>query len=185
MSIKQPSFVEGDLRIVIRKPLHTAINFDAESGKIHGLTHCMKSVDFIFEDEQYCYYIEFKDLDNPNVPSRERSHYKIRVNHQYAVRVLHRSLRDELVKKFRDTFLYRWAQKEIHKPVKYCILLCHSDLDAATRIAFSDDLKRHLPQGLAHPSWKRPIVDGCAVFDLKSWNRTFPHWHITRISEHD
>ena len=38
-----------------------------------------------------------------------------------------------------------------------------------------------LPVG--RPSnWVRPIVSDCGVFNVASWNRTFPHYPVRRLS---
>ena len=56
------AFTEGDLRVEFRGVVE-ARKFD---GSDHGLSHCMKAVDFIVELPERYLFIEFKDPQNPN-----------------------------------------------------------------------------------------------------------------------
>lgn len=60
---------EGDLEFNFQDSIN-AIKFDGSS---HGLSHCMKAVDFIVEYKDYYAFIEIKDPSNP------KSHKKIRI----------------------------------------------------------------------------------------------------------
>jgi hypothetical protein len=43
-----------------------------------------------------------------------------------------------------------------------------------------NDLKRQLPQsGPENGRWKRPLVQGCGVANIRDWNAAFPKWQIT------
>jgi hypothetical protein len=57
---------EGDLQITLPAGA-TARKFDDQT--THGLSCCMKAVDFIVELDNLTYFIEFKDPDNPNAPN--------------------------------------------------------------------------------------------------------------------
>ncbi|MGC8733127.1 MAG: hypothetical protein ACP5RC_12855, partial [Halothiobacillaceae bacterium] len=54
---------EGDLQITLPAGV-VGRKFDDEAS--HGLSHCMKAVDFIIELEDRTYFVEFKDPENPN-----------------------------------------------------------------------------------------------------------------------
>ena len=42
-----------------------------DDDKSHGLSHCMKAVDFIVELEDRVSFIEIKDFEHPRAPSQE------------------------------------------------------------------------------------------------------------------
>lgn len=42
--------------------------FDDEAA--HGLSHCMKAVDFIIELPERLLFVEFKDPENPQTPAK-------------------------------------------------------------------------------------------------------------------
>ena len=63
------SFTEDDLQVTFNDVVQ-ARRFD-DIG--HGLSHCMKAVDFIVELHDRYLFIEFKDPDNPNIPAQHRA----------------------------------------------------------------------------------------------------------------
>jgi hypothetical protein len=85
-----------------------ALRFDEmskASPHYHGLSHCMKAVDFIVEREHDWLFIEVKDFTSPGAEYEEGK------------------LQNNLIGKFRDTFLYRWAENKMDKEVKYiCVV---------------------------------------------------------------
>ena len=63
-----PTFVEGDLRNPNRKRGQNARKFDDHS---HGLSHCMKAVDFVVELPHLYLFIEFKDPEHPSAKQQD------------------------------------------------------------------------------------------------------------------
>ena len=59
---------EGDLSFTFNGAL-SAIQFD--DGSTHGLTHCMKAVDFVVEFQDYYLFVEVKDPDHPSAQSQK------------------------------------------------------------------------------------------------------------------
>ena len=63
------AFAKDDLQVAFNNVVH-ARRFD-DVGR--GLSHCMKAVDFIVELYDRYLFIEFKDPENPNMPSQHRT----------------------------------------------------------------------------------------------------------------
>ncbi len=138
----------------------------------HGLQHCMKAVDFIVEEPNLTIFIEFKDPDNPHATPDKRE--------EFLQELLAGTKDDDLVRKYRDSFLYCWAENKVENPIVYFVLIAASQLDEAMLLAITDVLKRKLPLK-GPPGWKRRIVSDCSVFNLESWNKHLPRYRIRRI----
>lgn len=145
--------------------------FDDES---HGLSHCMKAVDFIVELKDRYYFIEFKDPQNPGMSLEERN--------DYLMNFLTGIIDEDFKYKFRDTFLYEWASERADKPIFYLVLIALDTLTDAELLARTDDLKRKIPlSGPSSGAWKRRFVAGCAVFNIAAWNKRMKNYPISRL----
>ena len=164
-------FTEGHLQIAIDNAISVR-KFDDSN---HGLSHCMKAVDFVIELPERYLFVEFKDPDAPHIPPQDRTEF---------VESLSEGRRDEDFKyKYRDSFLYEWASGRADKPIYYLVLIAQSDLTLGDMTRRSTALEHILPLRLPNSvAWTRPIVDGCGVFNIDSWNRYFPDYPITRLS---
>ena len=133
----------------------------------------MKAVDFVIEFADYYLFIEVKDPDQSPHPSAY-AEFKARFES---------GLMDEALKyKYRDSFLYEWAAGRADKPVDYLVLVALENLDRAQLIARGDELRRVLPTGLPNDTpWRRPIVRMCGVFNIASWNESFPNFRVERV----
>ena len=162
------AFTEDVLRVTFNNVVQ-ARRFD-DNG--HGLSHCMKAVDFIIELHDRYIFIEFKDPENPNIPPWHRA---------TAIQNIQSSEFDEDLKyKFRDTFLYEWAAGRADKPIDYFVLIAVNDKPLLSRRL--DLLERNLPQKLpASVPWTRPIVQRCGVFNIADWNAEFPNYPVRRL----
>ena len=162
------TFTEDDLQVTFNNVVH-ARRFDDSS---HGLSHCMKVVDFVVELHDRYLFIEFKDPENPNIPTQNRA---------AAIRNLQNSeFGEDLKYKFRDTFLYEWAAGRADKPVDYFVLIAVNDRPLLSRRF--DLLERNLPQKLPPSvSWIQPIVHRCGVFNIADWNTEFPDYQVSRL----
>lgn len=163
---------EGDLELHVPDTA-VARKFDGPS---HGLSHCMKAIDFIVHHEDAVYFIEFKDPEHPSAPEEERARF---LNKFLSGELLH-----DLTRKFRDTFLYEWASDNLDgRPVYYLILVGLSNLDEALLLHQSDALRRRLPvDGPKSGVWKRPLARDALIFNIKHWNRHVP-FSVTRVTE--
>lgn len=155
---------EGKIRISIPGNIPFK-KFDNESE--HGLTHCMKAVDFIVEMKNAFFFIEIKD---PDAAPKGTGEAKLFIDNFKSGR-----LDQELYYKYRDTFLYRWASNEISKPIYYLVLIAIESITKQELIARTDELKRKLPIG-GPPSgaWKKEIVHSCMVLNIEAWNHKLP-----------
>ncbi len=147
----------------------------------HGLSHCMKAVDFIVEDGEKLLLIEIKDPDE--VQTRPISDdVRQRVLRGFRSRIVHHDLASEAVRKFRDTFIYLWAQEKLQgKTIHYYLLIAFQALDKALLLNLQDQLKRDLPAKAVQPaSWKRNIVEKVGVFNLETWNEHLQRYPVSR-----
>ena len=148
-----------------------AWRFDDES---HGLSHCMKAIDFIVEFPDRYLFLEFKDPQHPQAPQQDRDKF---------IREFQSGELDEDLKyKYRDSFLYEWAAGRVHKPVYYFVLIAADFLTHADLTTRTDALARILPlHGPSSGSWTHQIVENCAVFNLDSWNQHIPQCQVSRL----
>lgn len=162
-------FVEGDLQMLIDDALD-ARRFD---GPGHGMSHCMKAVDFIVDLPELYLFMEFKDPEHPM--SRQ-------IDRQAFVQSFFSGEIDEDLKyKFRDSFLYEWAAGRADKPVRFYVLVALEELTTFNLQARTQSLRSKLPAS-GPSSWKQPIAEDCAVFNLASWNERFPDFQVSRLS---
>ena len=159
---------EGDLRLTLPASVDGR-KFDDEQ---HGVSHCMKAVDWILELPDRICFIEVKDPDAPGA----RDHGN---RNEFLQKFLSGELTGDLVVKFRDSFLYEWACNRIDKPICYYVVVASEVLDDALLVTRNDDLKRRLPIG-APANWVREIAHDCIVFNISKWNDKFPDYPLLR-----
>ena len=161
---------EGDLQITL--PVGTTWRrFD--DGVKHGLTHCMKAVDFIIELDDHILFIELKDPEHPNAQSRDQN--------KFIKDFLSGSLDADLKTKYRDSFLYEWASGRARKPIYYLVLIGASTLSAADLLARTDALKRQVPIiGPNDRPWNTPFIENCAVMNIAAWNNLLKDYPVSR-----
>lgn len=158
---------EGELEFVFEGVVR-ARKFD---GPDHGLTHCMKAVDFIIEFQDKYLFVQVKDPQDSGTPEDRRRGW---------IETFTSSNLDQAFKyKYRDSFLYEWGAGRGDKPIVYVVLITLDTLDSALRLSRQDQLCRILPTGTPEP-WDRPIANGCVVLNIESWNRTFPGCPVRR-----
>ena len=136
---------------------------DKSSARFHGLSHCMKAVDFVVEYHDYYLFVEIK---NPKEPDRYSN-----ISDQS-------QLIKDLACKFRDTFLYRWAEEKSDKSIRY---QCLVETDHALTLYLMEQLKIELPVKKLPSRWKRNLVDFCSVCNLAAWNATFTNIPVKKI----
>jgi hypothetical protein len=165
------SLVENDLQIAL-PPNAAGRKFD--DGVAHGLSHCMKAVDFIVELKDRTLFVEIKDPDQPGAPGERRE--------AFIQKFLGGHIDESLKTKYRDSWLYEWAQGRADKPVTYLVLMGASTLSDAELLARTDALKRLLPvSGPNGQPWGKPFVAGCAVLNLAAWNKALPQFAASRL----
>lgn len=165
------TIAEGDLQITLPAD---AVSRKFDDKTTHGLSHCMKAVDFIVELDDRTYFIEFKDPENPKAKLESRA--------EFIKKFMSGEIDSDLKIKYRDSWLYEYAEGRAEKPIYYLILIGASTLSEAELLARTDALKSKLPMnGPAGRLWKRPFVNGCAVMNLATWNRIFAKMPARRI----
>lgn len=164
-------FTEEDLEMDIPDVVRGG-KFDDAS---HGLSRCMKAVDFVVELADRYLFIEFKDPQHPRATERSRKKF---------IGELKGGQLDEALKyKYRDSFLYEWASGRADKPIHYFVLIALDTLDDAQLLTRKECLERNLPLlGPGGRPWPREIARACGVFNLRSWNRSLPHYSVNRVS---
>lgn len=161
---------EGNLQIVVNDAV-AARKFD-DAG--HGLSHCMRAVDFIVELPDHYRFIEFKDPQHPDAPAQ--------VAVDYLSSFQSGLIDEELKYKYRDSFLYEWAAGRADKPIDYLVLIALDTLSEPALSTGKTRLEQKIPlHGPGFIPWPRPILRGCGVFNLDSWNRHFPDYPVTRL----
>ena len=138
---------------------------DKQSEYYHGLSHCMKAVDFIIELENDYLLVEVKDFYDPA---------------QYHNSDSFKKLRNDLKIKLRDSMLYRFAENLLDKPIRY---LCLMTLEDALNSRLMQELKRIVPEGIASTRWEKPLAKSCIVANINRWNINFPKWQVRRIQQ--
>ena len=134
---------------------------DAMSPHYHGVSS-LKSVDVMVELPKEYLFVEIKkydDLKDFYLPSREFDGNEAR---KYLIRTLSR--------KYRETFLYRYCERKIDKPIYYICLL---NLDAPLISYCRRFLAKAIPVGHANSRrWNRVILDANSLFivDERAWN---------------
>jgi len=155
---------EGDLEFDFSDAVDT-VKFDNDD---HGLSHCMKAVDFIVEMPNCYFFIEVKDPSHPKARDLDEFYYKAKKG----------ELSKVITGKFRDSFVYRWAQDKLEKPVRF---ICLMTLEEALLTNLQNQLKRDLP--MEGPTlWAKQIAESCCIVNIDAWNRNYPNWPVCRLS---
>ncbi len=147
---------------------------DPAKDMFHGAP--MKAVDMIVELENSYLFIEIKHYDRPEefaVSDNDNTETQQQKNdHQ-------KWLKNYLKYKFRDTFLYRYAEGKTDKPVHY---LCLVNFDNALNTWLKKNLRNELPVGKPVKRWQQKLAESCQVLNLASWNTNFPKWQVKPAS---
>lgn len=121
----------------------------------HGVSHAMKAVDVMVELATQYLFIEIKRFDNgltPGAKAEDSENFLI----------------NNLVTKFRDTFLYRYCEEKLDKPIAYICLI--DKLDSAMMSTLRKKVALKIPVGIANGyRWKRSLLDRCFVVNEQRW----------------
>lgn len=158
---------EGQLQFTFNNVLDVR-KFDDST---HGLSDCMKAVDFIVERVDRYQFIEVKDPQA--YPSSVAD---------YIQRFTSGQIDEEFKYKYRDSFLYELASGRAKKPIHYFMLIGLDMLTVQQLHNRQKEMEGKLPlQGRDIPQWIRPIVEGCGVFNIAAWNWRFPDYPVQRL----
>jgi hypothetical protein len=148
-----------------------AIHAQVFDGDAHGLSHCMKAVDFVVEYPDHELFVEVKDPDQTDATPERKAIFENKLKSHQLVR--------DLARKYRDSWLYRWAEQR-DKPVRYVLFLQLSTLGAPDLLTLADKLKHELPLH-GGPSWRRTFVERVAVLDMHQWNAWGRYGTVRRV----
>jgi hypothetical protein len=137
----------------------------------HGIS-AMHRVDFVVELDEATLFIEVKDPSNPKAQAKGLADFHAELNDG--------TLSSTFASKFMDSFVYRWAEGKVDKPIHYISLVT---LDAPLLLNLADEVVKKLPPpGKPVARWQRSFIESCQIFNLTTWNENFPKWPVTRIS---
>lgn len=160
------TLTEGTLQITFNGAIR-ACKFDERTldDRTHGLSHCMKAVDFIVEFSGCYLFVEIKDPTSTE---------------EYQKRLERRELDGSLTYKFRDSLLYEWASGRADKEIDYYVLITGIDRKFLHRRL--EELIRNIPQhGPGSTPWRRPIVRKVGIFNMETWNHWLPNYPVIRV----
>ena len=144
---------------------------DPHQPNYHGVP--MKAVDVIAEFEGAYIFIEMKEFDNVeeyDVSTTTDEGEKRQRN------ALFKWLKNYLKYKYRDSFLFRYAEKKVDKPVHYICLLNFNNALCSKMKKF---LAKELPVGKKSRRWHNKIAESCQVMNMNKWETEYPKWRIT------
>ncbi len=145
---------------------------DSTKPTFHGAP--MKAVDIVAEFAEAYVYVELKDYDDSSmydVPGAMTDDEKNARQDSF------KWLKNYLKYKFRDSYLYRYAEQKVEKPVHY---VCLITFDNALNSRMQKSLQHELPVGRASRRWTRVLATSCHVVNMDKWNENFPKWPVTR-----
>ena len=166
--------IEEDLQFDFTKALSTK-RFDDPAH--HGLSHCMKAVDFVVELSDRILFIEAKDPQNPRA--------RLQATAEFVEELQSDSLiKKKLVPKCRDSYLYELSMGRVKKPVYYVVLVALDTLTAADLSHQTDLLNKHIPvEGPPKNPWLHRFIQGCMVMNLKVFRQHLPGFPVLRLSQ--
>lgn len=155
---------EYEFDFPLAKNLYKFDETDNLSPYYHG-ANMLKAVDVIAEFSKYYLWIEIKHYTDEDIAQMKKEGDQKKSADTYNIK---NYLRNNLVRKCRDTFLYRYAEKKLDKSVIYVCLL---NFDSALKSHFRRELERHIPLKAPTKKWKRNIIDGLLVISAEDWDR--------------
>ncbi len=132
----------------------------------------LKDVDFIVENKNRIFFIEYKNSNIPNASNPTAFEEKIKTDDHYI----------EIARKFYDSIIYIMACQK-NKPFEYIYILECQKADSVTRKYITAKIKRKLPFDLQQENDEitRKLITGFYVVNIDEWNRKFPEFQITPL----
>jgi hypothetical protein len=150
-----------------------AFKFDEEDSSLqtfHGAP-MMKAVDIIVEFDDSYLFVEVKKINIHDDTTN--------------------AIKNTLKYKFRDSFLYRYLEDKVDKPIHYVCLLAFENnqaleinLNKAVEKALQQELPFYDPEKNGRPKrWTRDLVSSCFVVNLNTWNnnKILSQWPVKKI----
>ena len=143
---------------------------DKDPSSPHFHEGSMKAVDIIAEFSDCFLFIEMKDYRDCSEQFIEDVSEKDDPEANKALKWL----KNYLKYKFRDTYLYRYA--EAGSPKKDIHYICLLSLSSGTLQTIKKTLPRELPIGKKGKRWIRVLAKSCQVVSVEGWNRTLSEY---------
>lgn len=158
----------------------TAFKFDSKK-KSDPNYHCapMKAVDVIAEFAKAYVFIEIKNFKN--VARYDESTATSSAGRKIKNKALN-SLKEDLKYKYRDSFLYRYAESKADKPIHY---ICILNLSPSLLYGLEKILSKELPVGLVDPRWQTSLAESCIMVNESMFNSMFPKWSMSPLPASD
>ncbi|OTA19507.1 hypothetical protein Xbed_02363 [Xenorhabdus beddingii] len=173
-----PEWIEGDLYFDFSKA-QSVRKLDAKGPEGHGLSHLLKSVDFVVEWSNQLWLIEIKDPENGMIPR----HLKVKEQEEFRLKLQSDKLvNNELFPKLRDSLIYLSLEQGVaDKPMRYIVLIGLSSLQPAELAGLQNKLWN--TEWIKGPKrgWKKSFEVHCMT--VQQWNRTLTQCPIIRNSE--
>ncbi len=145
----------------------------------HALSHCMSAVDFVVETKSRLDLIEIKNVNRTRIAAKEIRKYlkKIMEGDPFI---------NELIPKFRDTWLYLWCEGRVTKPVRFFVYLelPHEFPYQSGRL--TSCLRQQMPlYGVKRTGrWKRELAHDAWILTPAEWMSAIPEFPIkTKVGE--
>lgn len=131
----------------------------------HGISHALTAVDLLVELQDNYLFIEVKDFFEPEKYKQNEA-----FNH----------LREVLKAKYKDSWIYRWAENKVDKPIHYlCLMILENSLNSR----LTKELRIQIPTRIPSTRWSKEIANNAIALNLETWNRNFPKWPLIRVLE--
>lgn len=146
------------------KELYKFDETDKLSVHYHGVS-CLKAVDVMAEFTDFYMWIEIKSYPDEYIIKLKKEGDQRKKNDEHHIKSY---LCNNLARKYRETFIYRFAENKIDKPIVYVCLL---NFDSALKLHFKQELQNCIPIGKPSNRWKKFILEQLVVVNEKDWVR--------------
>lgn len=143
----------------------------------HGMSRCMKAVDFLVEWDDSFWFIEVKDPGCSTATSERQQKFMKKVREGSLFTSI-------LGPKLKDSFLYLHLDNSLpNKPMKYFVLLAIDSFTPENLLGpLSDSLKRSSCLREPHETpWNNSYIDAAMVFTEKTWNENLSQCPVKRV----
>lgn len=169
---------EGDISIDFSLALNV---WDFDHSGQNPLSYCMKAADYLVEWDKSLWLIEIKDPESMAIEHDRREVER----HNFVEKLKSgRLLKENLGPKAKDSFLYLYLTDLLKKPVKYLALLCISSLDTPLLLTLTERIEKSIgADKISNKNWVNQYFAAVRVFNLLTWNQSFPKCPAIRIGK--
>lgn len=144
----------------------------------HGMSHCLKAVDFLCDWPGALWLVELKDPEESAIPPKHQANSIAQLKQELSTE---RYFRSVLAQKLKDTILYLHLDRRLpDKPMKFVVLVGLSSMDSAMLLNALDRLRKACGDPKSGIPWRRDYA--VAFLNIKEWNKRFPQCPATRVT---